>query len=151
MRHIDLRPEAHADNMDEQVAAMPDSLAPDEVTRGLTDLLKQKTGADLAFVEARGGLSRGPVTREDVWRVFRRNKNLRVVRVPASKIDIVLSRYKLPPLAPTGDPVRIATTQSMATTIIGVTGLTHASLEPQRPDETGLRQVDLLMEWLKAR
>jgi hypothetical protein len=40
MRHIDLRPEAPGENMDKQVATMPDSLGPDEVTRGLTDLLK---------------------------------------------------------------------------------------------------------------
>lgn len=151
MRHIDLRPQAHGDNMDEQVAALPDSLGLDEVTRGLTDLLRQKTGADLAFVQVREGLARGPVTREDAWRVFGKNKNLRVIQVPVSRIDTVLSRYEQPPLMAHGDPVRIAATQSVATTIIGFTDLTHAAMAPQRPDENGLRQVDLLLEWLRAR
>ena len=151
MRHIDLRPEGPGENMDEQVAALPDSVAPGEITRGLTDLLKQKTGADLGFVGVGGSLSRGPVTREDAWRVFLKNRNLRVVRVPAARIDPVLSRYGQPQLTTHGDPVRIAAPQSMVTNIIALAGLTHAALEPQRPDEKGLRQVDLLMEWLRAR
>ena len=46
-------------------------------------------------------------------------------------IATVLSRYKQPPLTAIGDTVRIATTQSRATSIIGFAGLTYAALEPQ--------------------
>jgi hypothetical protein len=151
MRHIDLRSATQGDNMDEHVAALPDSLARETVTMGLVDLLRKKTGASLAFVDVRTGLARGPVTREDAWSVFGRNKNFRVLRVPASRIDTVLARYKLPPLTTLSDTVRIGLTQSRATSIIGFTGLTHASLEPQAADKPGLRQVDLLLEWLRNR
>jgi hypothetical protein len=151
MRHTDFRPAAAGENMDEQVASMVDSLDRDAIERGLTDLLKRKTGADLAFAGASNGFSQGPVTRGDAWKVFNKNKNYRVVRVPAARIDTVLARYDLPPLMDRRDPVRIAAPQSMATTIIGFTGLTYEALEPQRVDESGLRQVGLLMEWLKGR
>ena len=151
MRHTDFRPAAVGENMDEQVASMVDSLDREVIERGLSDLLKRKTGADLAFAGAGNGFSRGPVTREDAWKVFNKNKNYRVVRVPAAQIDTVLARYELPPLTGSRDPVRIAAPQSMATTIIGFTGLTYEALEPQRVDEPGLRQVGLLMEWLKGR
>ena len=82
MRHIDLRPEGPGENVDAQIAALPDSISREAVTQGLIDLLKQKTGAEMASVEVRTGLPKGPVTREDAWRVFSKNKNFRVVRVP---------------------------------------------------------------------
>ena len=151
MRHIDLRYAAAGDNTDEHVAALADSVLKEEIEEGLSDLLRKKTGADLAYAEARTGLSRGPVTREDAWRVFGRNKNYRVLKVPSAQIDTLLSRYRREPIENPPDPVRIALTQSLATSMIGWTGLTYESLEPQPIQENGIRQVPLLLEWLRSR
>ncbi len=150
MRHIDLRPAGPDENMDAQVAALRDSITREVIDAGLVQLLKEKTGAELVSVGVRTGLARGPVTREDAWWVFGRNKNFRVVRVPADRIGVVFSRLKQTPFPVATDPVRVATTQSTATRIIGQAGLTSEALEPLRADENSLRQVDLLLDWLKS-
>ncbi len=150
MRHIDLRPAGPDENMDAQVAALRDSITREVIDAGLVQLLKEKTGAELVSVGVRTELARGPVTREDAWRVFGTNKNFRVVRVPADRIGVVFSRLKQTPFPVATDPVRVATTQSTATRIIGQAGLTSEALEPLRADENSLRQVDLLLDWLKS-
>ena len=71
------------------------------------------------------------------------------MRVPAEKLDVALTRLGQKPFAAKTDPVRVVTTQSMATTIIGQLGLTYEVQEPQKVDEKGIRQVDLLLEWLQ--
>ena len=54
-------------------------------------------------------------------------------------------------LASQGAAIRVAAPHPTMTGIITVAGITHEAIEPQALDDKGLRQVDLLIEWLTAR
>ncbi|MCZ6677924.1 MAG: hypothetical protein O7E52_11810 [Candidatus Poribacteria bacterium] len=151
MRYLDLRRPAPDDASHTPVATLSDPLDAVQINQALSTLLREKTGADLGLVGARNGLNQGPVTREDAWAVFQKNINLRVVRIPMAKAEVVFERLKLSPVSPDKDQIRIAAPHPNITDIISMAGLTYDAIEPQALDDEGLRQVDLLIEWLSAR
>ena len=115
----------------------------------LEQLLQEMTGADLARLQVVEGLPAGQVTLRDAWRVFGRNRNLQVVRVPAAKVDTMFSMLRRRPAAIGHGDLRVATTHQTVTHIVALTGITHEAIEPQAFDDPGLREVDLVAAWLR--
>ena len=150
MRHLSLRPPA-ADETNEPIANLNEPLEATQIEQGLSQLIKEKTGVDFALVGTRNGLDKGPVTREAAWRVFGKNTNIRVVRIPIAKVLPVLGLLQKKEIASQGAAIRVAAPHPTMTGIITVAGITHEAFEPQALDDKGLRQVDLLIEWLTAR
>ena len=149
MRYLNLR--SAADETDEPVANLSEPLEATQIEQGLSQLVKEKTGVDFALVGTRQGLDKGPVTREAVWQVFGKNTNIRIVRIPVVKVLPVLALLNKTEAASQGAAIRIAAPHPTMTGIITVGGITHEAIEPQAMDDKGLRQVDLLIEWLTAR
>ena len=116
----------------------------------LAGLLRAKTGADLAFVDVWDSLAAGPVSRRDAWGVFHKNRNLRVIRVPRAQVDTVLTAFGREPVDFSGDYLRIAAPHPYMGGIIQHGGLSYTAVEPQAIDQPGLREVDLLVEWLEG-
>ena len=148
MRQIDLRPQA-ADEISTVIATLSDSIDAARLDRELATLLKKNSGADLALVGARASLSAGPVTLEDAWKVFQKNIGIRVVRIPADKADIVFPNLNQIPPETDRDFLRIAAPHPNITNIIAWADVTYEAVEPQPPEDSGLRQIDLLIQWLK--
>ena len=88
---------------------------------------------------------------EDAWRVFDKNRNLRVVRVPEDRVDAVAERLELDPVNIDGAYARVAVDQPATAGLIASAGITYETLEPQAIDQPGLREVDLVREWLRRR
>ena len=132
-----------------ELTALSDSVAAAELQTQLEQLLQEMTGADLARLQVVEGLPAGPVTLRDAWRVFGRNRNLRVVRVPAAKVDTLFSLLRRPPAAIGHRDLRVATSHPTVTHIVALTGITHEAIEPQAFDDPGLREVDLVAAWLR--
>ena len=149
MRYLNLR--SAADETDEPVANLSEPLEATQIEQGLSQLVKEKTGVDFALVGTRQGLDKGPVTREAVWQVFGKNTNIRIVRISVVKVLPVLALLNKTEAASQGAAIRIAAPHPTMTGIITVGGITHEAIEPQAMDDKGLRQVDLLIEWLTAR
>ena len=150
MRYLNLRPPA-ADETNEPIANLNEPLEATQIEQGLSQLIKEKTGVDFALVGTRNGLDKGPVTREAAWRVFGKNTNIRVGRIPVAKVLPVLALLQKTEAASQSTAIRIAAPHPTMTGIITVAGITHEAFEPQALDDKGLRQVDLLIEWLTAR
>ena len=122
-----------------------------EIEQELSQLVKEKTGVDFALVGTRQGLDKGPVTRESAWRVFGKNTNIRIVRIPMAKVLPVLGLLQKTEVGSQSKTLRVAAPHPTMTGIIIVAGLTHEAIEPQALEDKGLRQVDLLIEWLASR
>ena len=150
MRYLNLQPPAADDTSVEPIANLSESLDATQIEEALSQLLKEKTGADLALVGARNGLAKGPVTQEAVWRVFEKSVNLRVVRVPIAKVAPVHARLIKPLVTSDNAYIRIAAPHPRISDIISLAGLTYEAVEPQALDDEGLRQVDLLIDWLRS-
>ena len=123
-----------------------------KLSRALSQLIKEKTGVDFALAGTRQGLDKGPVTgtREAAWQVFGKNTNIRIVRIPMAKVLPVLGLLQKTEIASQRKTIRVAAPHPTMTGIITVAGITHEVIEPQAIDDKGLRQVDLLIEWLTA-
>ena len=150
MRYLDLRSPT-ADEANEPITNLNEPLEATQIERGLSQLLKEKTGVDFALVGTRQGLDKGPVTREAAWRVFGKNTNIRIVRIPMAKVLPVLGLLQKTEIASQGAALRVAAPHPTMTGIITVAGITHEAIEPQALEDKGLRQVDLLIEWLTSR
>ncbi len=148
MRYLDLRPPA-ADEAD-PIANLSEPFDAMQIEQELTRLIKERTGVDFAIVGTRRGLDKGPVTRAAAWRVFGKNSNIRIVRIPMAKVLPVLKLLQKTELASRGAAIRVAAPHPTMTGILTVTGITHEALEPQALDDKGVRQVDLLIEWLTS-
>ena len=150
MRYLNLRPPT-AHETDEPIVTLSEPLEATQIEGALSQLIKEKTGVDFALVGTRQGLDKGPVTREAAWRVFGKNTNIRIVRIPMAKVLPVLGLLQKTELASQGAVIRVAAPHPTMTGIITVGGITHEAIEPQALDDNGLRQVDLLVEWLATR
>lgn len=150
MRHLNLRPAA-ADETNKPIANLNEPLEAMQIEQGLSQLIKERTGVDFALVGTRQGLDKGPVTREAAWQVFGKNTNIRIGRIPVAKVLPVLALLQKTEIASQGTAIRVAAPHPTMTGIITVAGITHEAIEPQALDDKGLRQVDLLIEWLTAR
>jgi hypothetical protein len=150
MRYLNLRPPA-ADEPNEPIANLNEPLEATQIEQGLSQLIKERTGVDFALVGTRQGLDKGPVTREAAWQVFGKNTNIRIGRLPVAKVLPVLALLQKTEAASQGTAIRVAAPHPTMTGIITVAGITHEAIEPQALDDKGLRQVDLLIEWLTAR
>ena len=150
MRYLNLRPPT-ADETDGPIVHLSEPLEATEIEGSLSQLIKEKTGVDFALVGTRQGLDKGPVTRETAWRVFGANINIRIARIPMAKVLPVLGLLQKTELASQGAAIRVAAPHPTMTGILTVAGITHEALEPQALDDKGLRQVDLLVEWLTTR
>ncbi len=150
MRNLDLRP-AIADETDAPIAHLSEPLEATEIEEALSQLIREKTGVNFALVGTRKGLDKGPVTREAAWRVFGKNINIRIVQIPMAKVLPVLGFLRKTENS-SSDPIfRLAAPHPTMTGIMTVAGITHEAIEPQAIDDKGLRQVDLLIEWLTTR
>ena len=150
MRYLNLRPPV-ADDPNEPIANLNKPLDATQIEQALAQLIKQKTGVDFALVGTREGLDKGPVTRAAVWRVFGKNTNIRIVRIPMVKVLPVLGLLQKTEIASQRKTIRVAAPHPTMTGIITVAGITHEAIEPQALEDKGLRQVDLLVEWLTTR
>ena len=150
MRYLNLR-SAAPDEVNRPIANLSEPLEATQIEQGLSQLIKEKTGVDFALVGTRQGLDKGPVTREAAWRVFGKNTNIRIVRIPMAKVLPVLTLLQKTEAASQGAAIRVAAPHPTMTGIITVAGITHEAIEPQALEDKGLRQVDLLVEWLTAR
>ena len=150
MRYLNLRSPT-ADEMEEPIANLNEPLDATQIEQGLSQLIKEKTGVDFVLVGTRQGLDKGPVTRQAAWRVFGKNTNIRIVRIPMAKVLPVLALLQKTEDASQSAALRIAAPHPTMTGIITVAGITHEAIEPQALEDKGLRQVDLLIEWLTAR
>ena len=150
MRYLNLRPPA-VDETNEPIANLNEPLEATQIEQGLSQLIKEKTGVDFALVGTRNGLDKSPVTREAAWQVFGKNTNIRVVRIPIAKVLPVLGLLQKKQIVSQSTAIRIAAPHPTMTGIITVAGITHEAIESQALDDKGLRQVDLLIEWLTAR
>ena len=150
MRYLNLRAPT-ADEIDAPIVHLSKPLESTEIEAGLSQLIKEKTGVDFALVGTRQGLDKGPVTREAAWRVFGANINIRIARLPMAKVLPVLGLLQKTELVSQGTTIRVAAPHPTMTGIITVAGITHEAIEPQALDDKGLRQVDLLIEWLTTR
>ena len=150
MRYLNLRPPT-ADEIDKPIVSLNEPIEATQIERALSQLIREKTGADFALVGTRRGLDRGPVTREAAWRVFGKNTNIRIVRIPMGKVLPILGLLQKTERASQEATIRIAAPHPTMTGILTVGGITHEAIEPQAVDDKGLRQVDLLIEWLTAR
>ncbi len=150
MRYLNLRPPA-VDETNKPLANLSEPLEVMQIERGLSQLIKERTGVDFALVGTRQGLDKGPVTREAAWGVFGKNTNIRIVRIPMAKMLPVLGLLQKNELASQSKTIRVAAPHPTMTGIITVAGITHEAIEQQVLDDRGLRQVDLLIEWLTSR
>ena len=150
MRYLNLRPPA-ADETNEPIANLNEPLEATQIEQGLSQLIKERTGVDFALVGTRQGLDKGPVTREAAWQVFGKNTNIRIGRIPVAEVLPVLALLQKTEIASQGTAIRVAAPHPTMTGIITVAGITHEAIDPQALDDKGLRQVDLLIEWLTAR
>ena len=150
MRYLNLRPPT-ADETDEPIANLNQPLEATQIEQELAQLIKEKTGVDFALVGTRQGLEKGPVTRAAAWQVFGKNTNIRIVRIPMAKVLPVLGLLQKTEAASQGSTIRVAAPHPTMTGIITVAGITHEAIESQALDDRGLRQVDLLIEWLTSR
>ena len=150
MRYLNLRPPA-ADETNEPIANLNEPLEATQIEQGLSQLIKERTGVDFALVGTRQGLDKGPVTREAAWQVFGKNTNIRIGRIPVAEVLPVLALLQKTEAASQGTAIRVAAPHPTMTGIITVAGITHEAIDPQALDDKGLRQVDLLIEWLTAR
>jgi predicted phosphodiesterase len=150
MRYLNLRPPA-ADEADEPITNLSEPLEATKIEEALSQLIKEKTGVNFALVGTRRGLDRGPVTREAVWHVFDKNTNIRIVRIPMAKVLPVLGFLRKTESTSQGRVFRLAAPHPTMTGIMTVASIRHDALEPQAIDDKGLRQVDLLIEWLTSR
>ncbi|NKB65845.1 MAG: hypothetical protein GKR89_02175 [Candidatus Latescibacteria bacterium] len=142
---------ALAKDEDPPLAQLERTVGIDELKGELAALLRHKTGADLAFIDVRDSLAAGPVGRRQAWGVFHKNRNLRVIQVPRARVDTVLTAFGREPVDFTGDYLRIAAPHPYMGGIIQHGGLSYTAVEPQSIDQPGLREVDLLAEWLAGR
>lgn len=149
MRYLDLRPPA-TDETDEPIVNLSEPLEATQIEEALSQLIKEKMGVNFALVGTRQGLEKGAVTREAAWRVFGRNTNIRIVNIPMEKVLPVLGFLRKTENASQGRVFRFAAPHPTMTGIMTVAGITHDALEPQAIDDKGLRQVDLLIEWLTS-
>ena len=149
MRYLNLRPPT-ADETNEPLANLSEPLEATQIEQGLSQLIKERTGVDFALVGTRQGLDKGPVTREAAWRVFGKNTNIRIVRIPVTEVLPVLAFLKRTEHASQEAILRVAAPHPTMTGIITVAGITHEAIEPQALEDKGLRQVDLLVEWLTS-
>ena len=150
MRYLNLRPPT-ADEINEPITNLNEPLEATQIEGALSQLIKEKTGVDFALVGTRQGLDKGPVTREAAWRVFGKNTNIRIVRIPVAKVLPVLTLLQKDEDVSQNAALRVAAPHPTMTGIITVAGITHEAIEPQALDDKGLRQVDLLVEWLTTR
>ena len=150
MRYLDLRPPA-PDETDAPIATLSEPLEATQIEEALSQLIKEKTGVNFALVGTRQGLEKGAVTREAAWRVFGKNTNIRIVNIPMAKVLPVLGFLQKTESSSQGPVFRLAAPHPTMTGIITVAGITHEAIEPQALDDNGLRQVDLLVEWLTTR
>lgn len=150
MRYLNLRPPT-ADETDAPITNLSEPLEATQIEAALSQLIKEKTGVNFALVGTRQGLDKGPVTRQAAWRVFGKNTNIRIVRIPMAKVLPVLGLLQKTEINSQGAAIRIAAPHPTMTGIITVGGITHEAIEPQALDDKGLRQVDLLVEWLTSR
>ena len=149
MRYLNLRPPT-ADETNEPLVNLSEPLDAMEIEQGLSQLIKEKMGVDFALVGTRQGLDKGPVTREAAWRVFGKNTNIRIVRIPMAKVIPVLGLLQKTEIASQSKTLRVAAPHPTMTGIITVAGITHEAIESQALEDKGLRQVDLLIEWLTS-
>lgn len=150
MRYLDLRPPA-PDETDAPIATLSEPLEATQIEEALSQLIKEKTRVNFALVGTRQGLEKGAVTREAAWRVFGKNTNIRIVNIPMAKVLPVLGFLQKTESTSQGPVFRLAAPHPTMTGIITVAGITHEAIEPQALDDNGLRQVDLLVEWLTTR
>ena len=150
MRYLDLRPPA-TDETDEPIVNLSEPLEATQIEEALSQLIKEKMGVNFALVGTRQGLEKGAVTRKAAWRVFGRNTNIRIVNIPMEKVLPVLGFLRKTEHPSQGRVFRLAAPHPTMTGIMTVAGITHDALEPQAIDDKGLRQVDLLIEWLTSR
>ena len=149
MHHLNLRPPT-ADETDEPITNLNEPFEATQIEQGISELIQKKTGVDFALVGARQGLDKGPVTREAAWRVFGKNTNIRIVRIPMAKVLPILGLLQKTEIASQSKTLRVAAPHPTMTGIITVAGITHEAIETQALDDEGLRQVDLLIEWLTS-
>ncbi len=150
MRYLNLRPPTAVET-NEPLAVLNESIEATQIEQGLSQLVKEKTGVDFALIGTRQGLDKGPVTQEAAWQVFGKNTNIRIGRIPVAKVLPVLALLQKTEIASQSTAIRVAAPHPTMTGIITVAGITHEAIEPQALDDKGLRQVDLLIEWLTAR
>ena len=150
MRYLNLRPPT-ADETNKPIANLSEPLEATQIEQELSQLIKERTGVDFALVGTRQGLDKGPVTREAAWRVFGKNTNIRIVRIPMAKVLPVLGLLQKNEIVSQSNVIRVAAPHPTMTGIITVAGITHEAIEPQALDDKGLRQVELLIEWLTSR
>lgn len=150
MRYLDLRPPT-TDETDEPIVNLSEPLEATQIEEALSQLIKEKMGVNFALVGTRQGLEKGAVTRKAAWRVFGRNTNIRIVNIPMEKVLPVLGFLRKTERPSQGRVFRLAAPHPTMTGIMTVAGITHDALEPQAIDDKGLRQVDLLIEWLTSR
>lgn len=150
MRYLNLRPPA-ADETNKPIANLSEPLEATQIEQELSQLIKERTGVNFALVGTRQGLDKGPVTREAAWRVFGKNTNIRIVRLPMAKVLPVLGLLQKNEIVSQSNIIRVAAPHPTLTGIITVAGITHEAIETQALDDKGLRQVDLLIEWLTSR
>ena len=151
MRYLNLRPPTSDETGDKPIANLSEPLEATQIEQGLSQLIKERTGVNFALVGTRRGLEKGPVTRTAAWRVFEKNTNIRIVRIPMAKVLPVLGLLQKNEIASQGNALRVAAPHPTMTGIITVAGITHEAIEPQALEDKGLRQVDLLIEWLTSR
>ena len=150
MRYLDLLPPA-PDETDVPIATLSEPLEATQIEEALSQLVKEKTGVNFALVGTRQGLEKGAVTRKAAWRVFGKNTNIRIVNIPMAKVLPVLGFLQKTESSSQGPIFRLAAPHPTMTGIITVAGITHEAIEPQAIGNKGLRQVDLLIEWLTTR
>lgn len=150
MRYLNLRPPTFEET-DKPIATLSEPIEATQIEEALSQLIQEKTGVDFALVGTRQGLDKGPVTRESAWRVFGKNTNIRIARIPIAKVLPVLKVLQKSEDASQGTALRVAAPHPIMTGIITVAGVTHQAFEPQSVEDKGLRQVDLLVEWLTSR
>ena len=151
MRYLNLRLPATDETGDDPIVNLGEPIEAAQIEQGLSQLIKERTGVDFALVGTRQGLDKGPVTREAAWRVFGKNTNIRIVRIPMAKVLPVLGLLQKTEIASQSKTLRVAAPHPTMTGIITVAGITHEAIEPQALEDKGLRQVDLLIEWLASR
>lgn len=150
MRYLDLRP-ALADETDAPIAHLSEPIEATEIEEALSQLIREQTGVNFALVGTRKGLDKGPITREAAWRVFGKNTNIRIIQIPMAKVLPVLGFLRKTENSSSGPVFRLAAPHLTMTGIMTVAGITHEAIEPQAIGDKGLRQVDLLIEWLTTR
>jgi len=114
MTRIDLLPETEPTS-ESELAVLKHAVTAADLQTQLEQLLGEKTGADVVRLDIVEGMPAGPLTLRDAWRVFGRNRNLRVVRVPAAKLDTLFSQWQLAPAAIGHRYARVATSHPTVT------------------------------------